>query len=517
MINPAQTIKRATVGIIILVLISKVIGFGREMIIAYRFGTSIEYDIYLVAASIPLAIYTLVAGLSNYFIPQMSRATANRTDIAPISTLWPEFLYSLSGCIAISIGIFAFSPLFLNLIAPGFDEGKIAEAVYLTRIMTVIIVFSYVETFFRSALNNEKNFNIPAFGPIIANIIIIGSIILFAEAYSTKAILYGVISGYLAQIIVLHFSFRRLRFLQGIRKFSYSLTGSGQFLTAILFILVIEGSVQVYAVVDRFFASSMEGGIISALGYSYVLYNVPISIFAFALATAIFPYFSESFELKQYDTARHIFYRAVTLSMLIAVPIMIIFWIFIEDIVVISFHRGAFDSNSIDQTVYVMRYFIPGMLGHFLFWVITRVYYAGRVYLILMANVALVVISKLILAYYLVENIGAVGLALSTTISHGAGALFLVALSNRVLPGIDWKKILNYFLKLAGVSIVVYWVASIVANWDIFLNDGMAGRIMNTLIQLSITAATFFVCGIIFRIPDLRALLIKITGKRIIG
>jgi putative peptidoglycan lipid II flippase len=511
--NPAQTIKRATLSIIVLVLISKVIGFGREMLIAYRFGTSIEYDVYLVSASIPLAIYTLVAGLSNYFIPQMSRATAKRTDIAPISTIWPEFFYSLIGCIVICFGVFTFAPVFIKLIAPGFNEETIIKAAYLTRIMTVIIIFSYLETFFRSALNNEKKFIFPASGPLIANIIIIGSIIFFAAAYSTKAIVYGVIFGYLIQIIVLYFPFRRLKFLQGIKNLSFSFSGNGKFLSAILFILIIEGSAQVNAVVDRFFASSMETGIISALGYSYVLYNVPISIFAFALATAIFPYFSESLELKQFDTARHIFYRAITMSMLIAIPIMIVFWIFLEDLVVIAFHRGAFDTRSIDQTVNVMRYFIPGMVGQFLFWVITRVYYAGREYKVLLINVLLVVLSKLIFAYYLVENIGAAGLALSTSISYSAGAIFLMLLSNRVLPGIDWKKILIYFLRLVVVSIIVYWVASIVSNWNILSFGGMADRIANTSIKLLITAVTFFLCGIIFNIPELRALFAKITGK----
>ncbi|MEE9442253.1 MAG: murein biosynthesis integral membrane protein MurJ [candidate division Zixibacteria bacterium] len=511
--NPAHTIKQATLGIIILVLVSKVIGFGREMIIAYRFGTSLEYDVYLVAASIPLAIYTLVAGLSNYFIPQMSRATTKRTGIAPISTIWPEFFYSLIGCIAISLSVFTFASVLVEIIAPGFNEETIAKAVYLTRIMTIIIVFSYLETFFRSALNNEKKFIIPASGPLIANIILIGSIILFAAAYSTRAIVYGVIVGYLVQIIVLYFPFRSLKFLQGIKKFSLSFTGNGKFLTAILFILIIEGSAQVNAVVDRFFASSMETGIISALGYSYVLYNVPISIFAFALATAIFPYFSESLELKQYDTARYIFHRAVTLSMLIAVPIMIVFWIFLEDIIVIAFHRGAFDSRSIDQTAYVMRYFIPGMAGQFLFWIITRVYYAGREYKVLMINVALVVFLKLFFAYYLIENMGAAGLALSTSISYSAGALFLMALSKRVLPGIGWKKILTYFFKLIAISVVVFWVASVISNWDILSFGGMAERIANTVIKLSITAVTFFLCGLIFNIPELRAIFARITGK----
>lgn len=511
--NPAQTIKRATLGIVVLVLISKVIGFGREMLIAYRFGTSIEYDVYLVSASIPLAIYTLVAGLSNYFIPQMSRATARKSNIAAISDIWPEFLYSLIGSIAVAAGVFSFAPILIKIIAPGFTEETIAETVYLTRILTVIIIFSYLETFFRSALNNEKKFIFPASGPLIANIILIGSIIFFAAAYSTKAIVYGVISGYLIQIIVLYFPFRKLNLLQGAKKFSLSFSGNGKFMSAILFILIIEGSAQVNAVVDRFFASSMETGIISALGYSYVLYNVPISIFAFALATAIFPYFSESLELKNYDTARHIFYRAVTLSMLIAIPIMIVFWIFIEDLVVIAFHRGAFDSHSIDQTVHVLRYFIPGMLGQFLFWVITRVYYAGREYKALLINVVLVVFSKLIFSYYLVDNIGAVGLALSTSISYSAGAVFLLALSHKVLPGVNWKKILNYFMKLVVISIIVYWAGSILSNWDIFNNGGMVERVANTVIKLLITSVIFFLCGIIFKIPELKAVFAKITGK----
>ena len=59
MSDKISTLKQATIGIALLVLISKGIGFLREMVIAYKFGTSIEYDVYLVSISIPVAIYTL--------------------------------------------------------------------------------------------------------------------------------------------------------------------------------------------------------------------------------------------------------------------------------------------------------------------------------------------------------------------------------------------------------------------------------------------------------------------------
>jgi putative peptidoglycan lipid II flippase len=72
------SIQRVTVGIALLVLLSKGIGFVREIIIAYRFGTGIEYDVYLVAVSVPIALFSLFGyAFGNLFIPQYGYAVAS--------------------------------------------------------------------------------------------------------------------------------------------------------------------------------------------------------------------------------------------------------------------------------------------------------------------------------------------------------------------------------------------------------------------------------------------------------
>jgi putative peptidoglycan lipid II flippase len=281
-----QSIEQATIGIVLLVLVSKAVGFAREMIIAYKFGTGIVYDTYLIGVSIPLALYTLAGyAFSNLFIPRYSYAASGEDRRSGLRSFWSDVNLSILVAVAVTVGIIAFAPHIIRLIAPGLDDAHVPEAVFIARVSSVIVILGVLEAFFRSVLNAEKNFLIPAAGPILANLVLITIIIGFAGRISTLAILYGVVAGYTAHALLVFVPFSRT----GIFRYFHAQfvqRKTGVFVATAAIILVIEAASQVYAVVDRYFASEMVAGVVSALGYAYMLSALPTAIFAYALSTA---------------------------------------------------------------------------------------------------------------------------------------------------------------------------------------------------------------------------------------
>jgi putative peptidoglycan lipid II flippase len=513
--DQSNSIKQATIGIAVLVLVSKGIGFLREIIIAYRFGTGREYDVYLIAVSVPIALYSLFGyAFSNLFIPRYSYAVADGRDRTGLGRLWRDLNLAMATAVAITGLIIVFAPWLLVLIAPGLKAEAMPEAVLIVRWSAIIVVLGVAEAFFRSVLNAEKRFFIPAAGPILANIVLIASILLFSDRLSTRAILYGLVLGYLAQTILVYIPFLRTgvtRFFQA-RLFHHD---TRTFVNAAMIALAVETAAQLYAIIDRFFASSMPAGIVSALGYTYLLIMLPVAIFAYALTTALFPFLSDAFAAGDRDRSAHLLFRGLSVSLLLAVPTMLVIWIFSDQLVTLLFRRGAFNLQSVDYTSTLLQYFALSLPGQFLLWILSRAYYGARRYVPLVINVIVMMAAKIIFAALITAGYGYVGLAISSGISYTIGAILLLAGSRRYVAHIDGRGLALYFVKVVAAAAAAYPVARLLhgefaAGWQHF-----SQLIIGLPLIIAASLAVFVAVGYLLGIPDLHRLHLRPFRKRV--
>jgi putative peptidoglycan lipid II flippase len=512
MSDRSQTIKRATVGIALLVLLSKGIGFFREVIIAYRFGTGIEYDIYLVAVSVPVALFSLFGySFSNLFIPGYSYAVSGDDVKSGLSRLWSDFNLSLLAAAVTTLAIIALAPHLIHFIAPGLKSRYLPEAVFIVRFSAIIVVMAILEAFFRSVLNAEKYFYIPAAGPVLANAVLIISIVSFAGEFSTRAILYGLVFGYLAQVILVYIPFRRLKIVRFFH-FRFIHKHSGKFITIAVIILIIEGASQAYAIIDRYFASSMDPGIISALGYSNLLIMLPVAIFAYALSTALFPYLTDAFALNDKQKAGSLLSRGITVSILMALPATIIFWVFSKEIVLLLFRRGAFDTQSVEYTHSLLKFLSLGLAGQFILWVMSRAYYAAKKYWVLIIHV-IILFAKAAFTLWAVNAYGYIGLAISSSISYTIGAILLIAFAGRVLAGIDLGGVLLYVVKVVIASGAGYLAASLTYGWFVADFEGPGRLLIGLPAATIVTLLAILIFGYVLKIPEIRDLLEKMRRR----
>ena len=505
MATASSSLTRITLGIMFLVLLSKAIGFFREIIVAHRFGTGLDYDVYLIAITVPMALFTLISGLSNLFIPVCSAIQADGDFRERVKRLWADFNGAILAAVVLSAFICLSAPTLLPFLAPGLEAENYSRAVFITRVATVLIVLSMLETCFRSILNAEKKFAAAAFGPVIANAVLVGILIALAHRLSVLALLYGTIAGIAVQVIILLLAVRSTAVAQ---RFSFQLwhSGTGQFVTAAGLIMLIEAASQAYALVDRYFASSMPAGVVSALGYAYVLFHLPVSVVAFALATVLFPYLADSLEKGDRSESGRLLTRGIEVSLLLAIPFTMIFFVFSRELVTVIYQRGAFTASSAAATSELIDFFIFGITGQFLLWLLFRAYYAARKYRLLIINVVILIIIKMAASWALAPSMGAIGLAVASSLSYTGGAVFLLLLAGPKVAPVDGRAVLVYFVKLLPVTAAGGGLAYLARETIIQGNDLFAELIWRLPLSLVLVLAALIGIGWVFRIEEVRGL-----------
>ncbi|MCP4569673.1 MAG: murein biosynthesis integral membrane protein MurJ [FCB group bacterium] len=508
--NNVDSIKEATIGIALLVLISKGFGFVREMVIAYKFGTGIEYDVYLIAASIPIALFAWFgATFSSMFIPGYVQALSDRDRSRAWKALWTDYNLALIISVVAVLALLASASQIIRAIAPGLDEKYLSEAVYMTRVSAIIAVLAVLEAIFRSVLNAEKKFMVPAAGPVLFNLVIIGSVVGLSGSLSVRAILYGLVFGYAAQVLFTYIPFRRFEISRHF-NLRFNRERIRPFFAAAVAILIIEGAAHLYGIVDRYFASSMESGIISTLGYSYNLMMLPIMIFAYALSTALFPYFSDAFTAGDKKRISYLISRGISISLLLALPTTVIIWIFSDKLVILLFRRGAFDMESVRLTAGLLKYFSLGLAAQFILYIMVRAYYAAKKLKPLLFQVGIVVIAKIFLTAWLVGPLGHIGLAVSAIISYCIGALILYICAGSVLTRLDGKGIFLYFIKVVTAAAAALAAGQLLYNRFLADLDQFGPLLFTAVAVIGVTLIVFTAVAYFLNIPDVR----EIAGFR---
>ena len=190
-------------------IISRLLGYLRDVLIAIFLGTSFLADVFFVAFRIPNTFRRLFAeGTFNAaFVPSY---TSQLVKSKSKSIMFANSIFNLLflGLLSLTLVIELFMPVFVSLIAPGFTEDtqKIKLATDLTRITFPFLMFVSLSSFFAAILNSHNKFAAASAAPIILNIVLIG--ILFFGKYLGDALIYylsyGVSVAGLLQLVFLY-------------------------------------------------------------------------------------------------------------------------------------------------------------------------------------------------------------------------------------------------------------------------------------------------------------------------
>ncbi len=505
----SQSMRDATVVLVFATVLSKFVGFVREVVIAAHFGTSSDYDIYLVAVTLPMMVYTVTRyTLPNVFIPIFSKFKTEGSEKRAWSFFWVFLNFNLILFSLIAVLIFLLSPKLLKTIAPGLSQNQISAATVMLRIAVIIVVIGGIEIVLRGLLHSYKHFIYPAFAPVLYNLVIIAWVFLLSSRLATKALVWGTVSGALLQMMVLVFAFLKRKV-----SFPFSLKihdeGIRETVKVAPLILLIEGFGQLYVVVDRFFASNLPEGSISALNYANLIFLVPLSVLAIAISTAVFPYLAEEAAKKDWSKVTNIFSRTLKMIIFLTLPIMLFLLFFHEPITAVIFQRGAFDSQSTLMTSGALVFYALGLLSFSGYALILKMFYSLNLVKTLVITNSISFLVKVVFSLILVNLLSYKALALTTTLAGMCNFCLLFLILGKRVGSLDLKEIVNVAWKTLFVSAISVGTGFVLFSFFDLGDAGSIGSAVNLLKLLLISVIIlliFFVCSFWLRMKESKQL-----------
>jgi putative peptidoglycan lipid II flippase len=487
-------------------LISRVLGLVRDIVFARYFGASLVMDAFLVANRIPNMLRRFFAegAFSAGFVPVMARYR-ERHDHREAR----EFVDAIAGTFGIILflvtlaGVIA-APLLVAVVAPGFigDDGRFELSSLMLRFTFPYLFFVSLTAFAGGVLNTYGRFGVPAFTPVLLNIVLISAAIWLAPLLEEPgmALAYGVFAAGVVQLLF------QLPFLMQIRMLPrprWALHHEGVARAARLMLPAIFGSsvAQINVLLGGIIASMLGVGKISLLYYSDRLMEFPLGLFGIALATVTLPYLSRQFASDAHDEFAATLDWSMRLVTLIAVPAAVGLIVLADPLVATIFYGGAFTEQDVALTSLALQAFSIGLVGFSFVKILAPAYFSREdtktpVKIGLIALGVNFVLS-VILAWYLtsIEFAGShAGLALAISVAAILNAWLLYKGLRRdgvVRHGSGWLALLLRIVVANGAMCAVLWWLHEPTGW--WLGAAISDRVFTLGLHVTTAAATYFV------------------------
>jgi len=345
-------------------LISRILGYVRDILIAIFLGTSLFADAFFVAFRLPNTFRRLFAeGTFNAaFIPSYAGQLAkNKTE----ADNFAKNVFNLLFIILLFLVLLAeiFMPQLIFLIAPGFykDPNKLELAVELSRITFPFLFFICLASFFGAILNSYNKFAAAAAAPIILNIILIGSLFFskWINASDVLILSYAVsLAGFLQLIILFFFVRKNFKPILSIKiKIDEQIK---LFFRKLLPSIFSSGVTQINILVGTIIAS-FQAGAVSYLYYADRVYQMNLAVAGIAVGTVMLPELSKHVKSNNSEQITNLQNRALELCLFLSIPAAVALVLASGEIITSLFGYGSFDEDSVNNTAIALTFFAIGV------------------------------------------------------------------------------------------------------------------------------------------------------------
>ncbi len=488
------SILRSSFVVALATIMSRILGFVRDIAIANFLGAGVVMDIFVVAFRLPNLFRRFFAegAFQSAFLPIFSGILEK--DNKEAARDFAEQVLSVLLCIIIGLTILVeiFMPQVISILAHGFvkDEEKFLLTVLAARFMFPYLLFVSLMSLYAGILNTQGRFFLAAFVPALLNIILI--VFLLIAVIQEHAILPYLISGVLIsgvfQFLFLYSSARRIGFGLKLRLPSMNKKLSRLFKIALPAIFAA-GVAQINLLIGTNIASAQEGAN-SWLYYADRLYQLPLGVVGIGLSVALLPSLSKYLHMNDFQVAKKIQSQAVELAILLTIPTMVGFLILADPLISVLFERGSFGAEDTANVALALRAFSPGIVAFVLIKVLQSGFFArGDTQRPFVYSVYGVVIN-IIVSVMLFPYLGHVAIAIATTLAGWVTLLFMGVYSIRMKWVFDKKLIRSsVYIVLAScvMGMFLLWLPSSLPQEEVFLPFWLGGRIICAVLIFFIT------------------------------
>lgn len=469
------------------ILLSRVLGLVREMVISHKFGQGALVDAYGAAFNLPDLLYFFLSSgaLSSAFIPVfVEYLHTNRERDA-----WR--IFSAVGCLmAIGlVGAVVLTEIFAHplvaLVAPGFrhDPEMLQRTVFLTRIVLPAQLFFFLGGLMMATLEARQRFTARALGPVIYNVgIIFGAVVLsryIRTDQGISALCWGAVGGAFAgNVLLSYFSLRRAGY-QFIPNLNLRHPGVVQVGKLALPVMLGLSLPQIDVIINRSFASLLQDGSIAALNYGNRLMQVPLGVFAQAAAVAFFPTLAAHAAARRMTDLRSSLNLAIRGIFFLTIPASVFMMVLATPIIRAVYQSGEYKAADALVASPALLFYCAGIFAWGGQAIISRGFYALQDTLTVIIVGSIMTAIFIPLNYVLKDAMGVGGLALATSIAATLHMFALMFLLRKRIGGLGSKRLAvstgKILLSSAALAAVCWAAKSAIAQTtDITTRSGAA-------------------------------------------
>jgi putative peptidoglycan lipid II flippase len=411
-------------------IMSRVLGFVRDALIAAFLGAGPIADAFIVAFKLPNFFRRLFGegALNSAFVPMFSRYYASKGLAAATQMAEQIFTVLLVTLLLLVVGVELATPWLMYVIAPGFSvtPERFSYAVEFTRVTFPYILFISLSAFLSGILNSLNRFAASAAAPILLNLVMIAALIGFKDLMATvgHVLVWAVAVSGILQFLWMRYATAKAGVK--IRLVKPSLTPAvRQLLKVMLPGALGAGVIQINLFIDIVIASLLPVGGVSYLFYADRLVQLPLSVIGIAMSTALLPVLAKHLQSGKIETAHLTQNRAVEFSLILTLPASMALMILAHPIISMLFERGKFGSYEALQTAYVLAIFASGLPAYIMVKIFSTSFFAKYDTKTPVIAALLGMAVNVILNFSLLVPFKHLGIAFATVVASWVNAGFL--------------------------------------------------------------------------------------------
>jgi putative peptidoglycan lipid II flippase len=486
-------------------LASRVMGFVRDTVMSWAFGTGMAADAFYVAYRIPNLLRELLAegSMSAAFIPVFSETLTKESRESARHLANAVFARLLVILIVLTgLGVI-FAPYVVKVVAWGWaykaEHDKYVLGVTLTRIMFPYLFFIGLAALAMGMLNSLRQFLTPALSPVMLNVMVITSVLLSLRFLSDPilGVAFGVVLGGMFQFLIQLPTLKK----QGMMmrpQFEPTHPGVKKIGMLALPVFVSSSVNQFNIFIGTIFASFLATGSITYLFYGMRFIHFPLGIFGVAVATAVLPTMSVQAARREMAEFRETLSLGLRLVFLVMFPAMVGLIMLRVPIVNLLLQHGQFDRLSTQGVADAILYYAVGLWAFAGVRIVAQAFYALQdtktpVKIAVVALVANIALSAVFITF---TKLNHGGLALATSLAATLNIGLLTVQLRKKIGRMDGNKIFKSLLRIIPASItmgVIGWWVSRQPVWELgghtlykveLLGAGMAASLLFYLLVL---------------------------------
>lgn len=479
---------KATIIVMVMTILSRIIGFGRDILAAYHFGANSSYDVYVASVAIPESVFMIIGlAISTTFIPILSeiKYSKSKEEMFRFSNNVINILSVLS-IVIIILGLI-FTKEIVNLFVPNFSPEQLELTIFLTRITLINVIFLCVNVCFLSILQVCEDFIIPSILGLFFNLPIILYLILFKDVSILGLTVANVLGNFFRIIIQIPSLYK-----QGFR-FKLYINFKDEKIKNMMILLgpvvIGAGANSINMLVDKSIASGLTSGSMAALEYSQKIVQFANTAITTSIVSVVYPLMAN--KLNSGDRQGFLKYltKSITTICLVLIPLAFGIVFLSKDIVSFIYERGKFDETAVMLTSmalfgYAIQLPFAGIRD-----ILNSSLFSMKKTRVTTINGIIGVVVNIVLSIILSKYIGVLGIAVATSVSSLVIALLLLNSTRKIVGKLDVVELIIKISKII-ISSCVMLIALYYTNKFLDINntflilsiDGLIGIIIYLIV-----------------------------------